>query len=326
MIHYDLIIIGGGVAGYSAAIYASRYELNVALFEGARPGGETATGGKFENYPGIMSIDGFDLYLQFRTHAEKTGAHIMAGSVTALKRDCGCIIVTVDGRDEYLASSVIFAHGQSRRHLGLPNEEELTGKGVSYCATCDGPLYKGKTVAVVGGGDASVKGVNLLAEYAAKIYFIVREQKVRAEPVNERIMKGKGDVIELLFQTQVRELIEEGGRLKQIKLSKPYQGQECLTLDGLFIEIGAVPDRILPSMIGVALTPQGYIHVDQFMRTNVQGVFAAGDVTDASGSFRQAIMAAAHGSMAATSAFEYLQKNPHLCELHAKSSKLTNKE
>src|SRR3989338_4662783 len=285
MEHFDLIIIGGGAAGFGAAVYAGRYELNVVLFEGQKPGGETATGGKFENYPGIVSIDGYDLYQQFRAHAAATGARIMQGVVTAIARDGGCFAVTVDGKETHRASSVVFAHGQSRRHLGLPKEEALTGKGVSYCATCDGPLYKGKTVAVVGGGDASVKGVNLLAEYAKKIYLIMRGSAVQAEPANYTI-------------------------LKHVALSKPYRGQERLTIDGLFVEIGAAPDRALPSQIGVALTPQGYIHVDQFMRTNVPGVFAAGDITDASGSFRQAIMAAAQGSMAATSSYEYLQKNP----------------
>ncbi|OGL77874.1 hypothetical protein A3J43_02840 [Candidatus Uhrbacteria bacterium RIFCSPHIGHO2_12_FULL_54_23] len=310
MEHFDLIIIGGGAAGFGAAVYAGRYELNVVLFEGQKPGGETATGGKFENYPGIVSIDGYDLYQQFRAHAAATGARIMQGVVTAIARDGGCFAVTVDGKETHRASSVVFAHGQSRRHLGLPKEEALTGKGVSYCATCDGPLYKGKTVAVVGGGDASVKGVNLLAEYAKKIYLIMRGSAVQAEPANYTIMKQKGEVIEVLPEIEVKELVEEGGALKHVALSKPYRGQERLTIDGLFVEIGAAPDRALPSQIGVALTPQGYIHVDQFMRTNVPGVFAAGDITDASGSFRQAIMAAAQGSMAATSAYEYLQKNP----------------
>ena len=307
MEHYDLIIIGGGVAGFSAAIYAGRYEMKVLLFEGPKPGGETATGGLFENYPGIVSIPGFDLYLQFKKHAETVGTTVQQGVVTALAKEGETFLVTVDERNQFTSSSVIFAHGQSRRHLGLPREEALTGRGVSYCATCDGPLYRGKTVAVVGGGDASIKGVNLLAEYAKKIYLIVRDVTINAEPVNYTRMKEKGDTIEVLFETKVEELFEEEGKLRGVRLSRSFQGSDTLMADGLFVEIGAEPNRVLPSKLGVVLNERGYVHVDQFMKTNVSGVFAAGDATDASGSFRQAITAAAQGSMAATSVYDYLQ-------------------
>jgi len=339
MANYDLIIIGGGVAGYAAGIYASRYELKVLLIEGPKPGGETATGGVFENYPGILSIEGYDLYQQFKKHAESVSVEVKPGTVSAIAKDRECLHVTVD-RDTYQAVAVIFAHGQSRRHLRLPREDMLTGKGISYCVTCDGPLYKGKTVAVVGGGDASVKGVNLLAEYAKKIYLIVRDPEIRAEPVNYTRMKEKGERVEVLLETQVRQLLEEGGKFKGIQLSRPYKGShndrsgtkvlfpersgaeskgnDILDVDGLFIEIGAEPETALPRMVGVELTDKGYIHVDQFMHTNVTGVFAAGDATDAAGSFRQAITAAAQGSVAATSAYEYIRSNGNRCELHAK--------
>ena len=323
---YDLIIIGGGAAGFGAGVYAGRYELSVALFEGPKPGGETATGGKFENYPGIVAIDGYDLYQQMRLHAGAVGTKVMPGTVTAVSRDGGCFSVRTDDGKERHTASVIFAHGQSRRYLGLPNEEALTGHGVSYCATCDGPLYKGKIVAVVGGGDASVKGVNLLAEYAHKIYLIVRGDAIIAEPVNETRMRHKGNKVEILFTTEVKELIEREGKFTGVRLSKQFSDSDRLMLDGLFIEIGAKPETVLPEALGLTLNDKGYIHVDQFQRTNVRGVFAAGDCTDGSGDFRQAIMAAAQGSMAATSAYEYVRNNGNLCEEHAKPPEAANQE
>ncbi|MEW6611031.1 MAG: FAD-dependent oxidoreductase [Patescibacteria group bacterium] len=312
MTYYDLIIIGGGAAGYAAALYAKRYEFSVLLIEGGRPGGETANAGLIENYPGFEAIDGYELYQKFRNHALKFGAVIQGGSVDKIAQEGSRFKVTAGSEGAWTASALIFAHGQARRRLGLPNEDALTGKGVSYCVTCDGPLYKGKTVGIVGGGDASVKGANLLTEYARKVFLIVMLGQVNAEPINYRLMQSKGDTVEVLYQTQVKELREENGKFAGVRLSRAYQGSDTLQLDGLFIEIGAVPDKTLPTQLGVALAESGHIHVDQFMRTNVAGVFAAGDVTDATGSFRQIVTAAAQGAIAATSAYEYLKiQNPN---------------
>ncbi len=309
MENYDLIIIGGGAAGYAAALYAKRYELSVLLIEGETPGGETANAGLIENYPGFEAIDGYELYQKFRNHALKFGAEVQPGIVEKIVQEGHQFKVSVGGQGVREGSCIIFTHGQARRRLGLPNEERLTGKGVSYCVTCDGPLYKSKTVGIVGGGDASVKGVNLLTEFAHKVFLIVMLGQVNAEPINYRLMQSKGDKVETLYHTQVKELLEENGKFIGVKLFPGYQGNEVLKLDGLFIEIGAVPDRALPASLGVALNSSGHIHVDQFMRTNIAGVFAAGDVTDATGSFRQIVTAAAQGSMAATSAYEYIRNN-----------------
>ena len=321
---YDLIIVGGGAAGYAAALYAKRYELSVLLIEGETPGGETANAGLIENYPGFEAIDGYELYQKFRNHALKFGAEVQPGRVEKVTQEGHQFKVSVVGQGVREGSCIIFTHGQARRRLGLPNEERLTGKGVSYCVTCYGPLYKGKTVGIVGGGDASVKGVNLLTEFAHKVFLIVKLEQVNAEPINYRLMQSKSDKVETLYHTQVKEMLEENGKFIGVKLFPGYQGNDILKLDGLFIEIGAVPDRALPASLGVALTESGHIHVDQFMQTNIAGVFAAGDVTDATGSFRQIVTAAAQGSMAATSAYEYIRKNTVPSEQYEMSAQFGN--
>src|SRR3989344_3125197 len=203
---FDLVIVGSGVAGLSAAIYAGRYLMKVLVAEGVF-GGETAVAGTIWNYPGAPSTDGFDLMQTMKTQAKDVGTTFISGKATKVTNDNNCYTIFI-GEKEYYAKTILFAQGSERRRLGLPNEKELTNKGIHFCVTCDGPLYGGKTVAMVGGGDASVKGVNLLLQYASKIYLIVRGTQMRAEPINVAEMQKHGQgKVEILFETEVKEII-----------------------------------------------------------------------------------------------------------------------
>ncbi|HEX9664210.1 MAG TPA: FAD-dependent oxidoreductase [Patescibacteria group bacterium] len=312
----DLIVIGAGAAGLSAAIYAGRYLMKTVVFS-KEFGGETATAGKIWNYPGFKSIDGYELVKKMKDQAESLGAKIINSEVIKIKKKNYCFFVTASDKKEYVANSVILAVGAERRKLGLPNEKELTGRGVHYCVTCDGPLFSGKTVGMVGGGDSSVKGVNLLGQYVKKIYLIVREKEIMAEPINYKQMKRLGSQVEVLLETEVKKLFGRK-KLEKIVLSKARSGKKELKLDGLFIEIGAVPDVELAQSLGVQLDDHGYIKTDNLMKTNVDGVFAAGDTVNLFGRFKQDITAAAMGAVAATSAYEDYKEHGELCYLHMK--------
>ena len=314
---YDLIIIGSGAAGLSAALYARRYKMETLVIQGEF-GGETATAGIIENYPGILSIDGFELMQSMQKQAKDIGAVFEKGKAEKISSDGNCFTVKV-GDKEFEGNTVILAIGSERRHLNLPNEKELTGKGVHYCVTCDGPVYSGKTVAMIGGGDSSVKGVNFLAEYAEKIYLIVRGKEVLAEPVNLERMKKLGDKVEVLLETEIEKIVGEKF-LDKLILSKEYQGSKDLKVDGMFVEVGFDPDKTFAEQLGIKLDEKGYMKVDNLMHTNVQGVFAAGDATNHFGRFKQDITASALGAVAATSAYEYHQTHGDFCELHGKVS------
>jgi len=312
MKHYDTIIIGTGAAGLSAGVYAGRYAMK-SLVIGKEFGGETAKAGKIENYPGFTEIDGYELMERMKSHAEAVGAEITDGEVKKITPDGKCFIVSA-GDDEYHTHSVIVAIGSERRRLGLPNEKELTGKGVHYCVTCDGPIYSGKTIALVGGGDASAKGAALAAEYVDKIYLLVRGKQMRAEPINQEKLKKLSDKIEILYETEVKEIIpDEKGMFSHVVLNKEVDGSRELRVDGLFIEIGAQPNTSLTDPLGVETDGQGYIKTDNMMRTNVPGVFAAGDIANLFGHFKQDITSAAMGAVAATSAYDYYKENKEAC-------------
>ena len=299
---YDLIIIGSGAAGLAAGLYARRYQMKTLVVTGEF-GGETATAGSIENYPGVLSIDGYDLMKTMKDQVEALGGEVREGWVKEIKKQGHFFSLTTD-TDTVQARTLILAIGAKRRHLGLPKEKELTGRGVHYCTTCDGPLYGGKTIAMVGGGDSSVKGVNFLAEYAKKIFFIVRGKEIVAEPINRKQMETLGNKVEILLETEVKEIIGEQ-KLEKVILSKPYKGSTELVLDGLFVEIGFDPDQTFAKQLDIALDEHGYLKVDNLMRTNVPGVFGSGDGTNFFGRFKQDITAAALGSVAATSAYEY---------------------
>lgn len=315
---YDLIIIGTGASGLSAAVYAGRYKLKTLVI-GKEFGGETSTAWIISNYPGLPEIDGYELMTRMRDQAKNSGAEILEAEVTKVEKQGHCISVFA-GDQEYQSKTLIFALGTERRKLGLPNEKELVGKGVHYCVTCDGPLYTGKTIAIVGGGDASVKGTNLAGIYAKKVYLITREKELHAEPVNYDQMKKLGDKVEVIYESQVKEIVPKATGLGLEKIVLDTGGKAGdLKIDGLFVEIGALPNVALAQSVGVDLDDHGYIKVDNFMQTNIDGIFASGDTTNHFGAFKQDITAAATGAMAATSAFKDLGLHgSEVCEIHAK--------
>lgn len=310
---YDLIIIGSGAAGLSAGLYAGRYRLKTLLVEGEF-GGETSRAGHIANYPGVLPIDGYELMKLMKKQGEEVGTEFRDGWVKSIVKEGDCFTVVVND-DELHTKTIIFAGGAESRRLGLPREDELTGKGVHYCVTCDGPIYTGKTIAIVGGGDSSVKGANLAAEYADKIYIISRDKELHAEPINYEQLMQKGDKIEILYENEVAEIVGEE-TFEKVILKNEVNGSNELNVDGLFIEIGYKPQTELPASIGVALDERNYINVDNAMATNIEGFFAAGDSVNHFGRFKQVITAAATGSMAATSAYDYSKSHGELCKRH----------
>lgn len=315
---YDLVIIGAGAAGLGAAVYAGRYRLKTAVASGEF-GGETATAGKIENYPGYMQIDGFELMAKMRDQAKSMGVEFFDDRVDKITRNGHCFTVEAGGK-VFNANQLILAMGTKRRRLNLPNEKELTGKGVHYCVTCDGAFYSGKTIAMVGGGDASVKGINMASEYVDKVYFILRENEIKAEPINLERMKKLGDKVEILYETEVTEIVGQD-KLEKIILSKEFNGSKELDVDGLFVEIGSERNVELAKQLDVQLDERGYVKVDNMMKTNIDGVYACGDTVNFFGDFKQIITAAAMGSVAATSAYEDNKLHGELCPYHSVPTK-----
>lgn len=303
---HELLVIGQGAAGLSAALYAGRYRLDVVVV-GEQFGGETALAGLVQNYPGAPDVGGFELMQRFRAQVEEQRVPLRDALVTAIRADAGTWLVFTSDGEELRTRAVIFAHGRRRRRLGLPNEEEWTGRGVSYCSTCDAPLSRGAVVAVVGGGSAAVEGALLNARYAREVHLLHRgDELVRPEPMLLETLRATPNV-RVRLGTVVTELVGDDSGLTGVRL-RDAGGEGQLDVRGLFIEIGADPRVELPLSVGVALNRDtGDVHVDRLMHTNVPGVFAAGDLTDASGPVKQTVTAAAQGAVAAFSAHTYLR-------------------
>jgi thioredoxin-disulfide reductase len=305
---YDTIIIGGGVAGFSAAMYAGRLKLNTLVI-GAVRGGTIILTNDIANWPGIKQTDGTTLAKQIEEHAlSYEGVEAMDAKVTAVeKQKDGTFVAITEENQKYRAKTIIFATGTEWRKLGVPGEKELTGKGVHYCALCDGYFYKNKTVVVVGGADSAAKEAVLLTQWASKVYVIYRGDKIRPEPVNmlrveKKIKEGK---MEIIPNTNVVE-IKGDKHLSHLMLDRAYKGSKEFKVDGVFVEIGHLPQSQLAVKLGVKTDKKGDIMITRSAETNVPGVFAAGDVVDTK--FKQAITGAAEGVLAAYSAFEYVKK------------------
>ena len=313
--HYDVLIAGQGAGGYAAGMYAARYQMK-PIIVGERFGGETATGGLIENYPGYPEIDGFDLMLKFREQADKYEVPVIDDRIERITHtDHHFVATTLEG-NTYQATSVILAVGRERRKLGIEHEDEWTGRGVSFRSTCDAPLHRGNVVTVVGGGDAAVKGAILLGKYAKQVYIVYRQASfTRPEAANLRILE-KATNVETLFSTNIVALRGDDS-LRGIVLDRQLSGATEVAVDGLFVEIGADPRTELALQLGVDLNDRDEIIVDREMRTSVHGVFAAGDVTDGAGDLKQTITAAAHGALAATAAYADVSEHPDACAVHA---------
>ncbi len=302
---WDLIIIGGGPGGMTAAIYGARYGLRTLLLEGGVLGGAQATSPAIENYPGFVFITGMELAEKMKQHVKKAGATIKEiTEVSSVERDdnTGKFIVTTR-RGDYVARTIVFATGGGHRKLGVPGEEEFTGRGVSYCATCDGPLFRGKTVAIVGGGNSAVTEALYLAEVTGKTYLIHRRDELRAEKALQNQILNSS--VEILWSTILKEI--RGDQLvTELVLENVKTGEQMtLKVDAVFISIGVEPKSELAKELGVETNEYGEILVDKQQRTNIPGVFAAGDVTDA---MKQIVVAAAGGAVAADSAHKYIMQ------------------
>ncbi len=295
---HDLVIIGLGPAGYSAAIYAGRYKMDVLLV-GQLPGGIAGTAHDVRNYAGFEKITGMELMMKMHKQTEGLGVQIKPDIINNIKKsEEGFVLKTT--KEEIFAKKLIIATGTQRRELGIPREKKLVGKGISYCATCDAGFYKDKVAAVVGGGDAALTAALLLSQHAKKVYIIYRKPEFTKAEVAWVDEVNKTDNIETVFTAEVEELIGEE-KLEKVKLSN---GNE-LDLDGLFIEIGGTSNIKLAEELDLELE-NGSIKVDLGQKTNVSGVFAAGDVTNRP--FKQMISAAGDGATACYTAYKELQK------------------
>lgn len=306
MEHVRCLIIGGGPAGYTAAIYASRAGLEPVLYEGNEPGGQLTTTTVVENYPGFPGgVDANRLMSDMRAQAAGLGADIRRGVVTAVDFGVRPLRVTVDSPAEIEADAVIIATGATARYLGLPSEQKFRGMGVSACATCDGFFYRKKTTAVVGGGDTACEEASYLAGLCNKVYMIVRRDVLRAsEAMQRRVMQTPN--IEILWNCNTEEVLGDASGVTGARLRRTDGEVFDISIDGFFLAIGHHPESELFSK-WVDTDENGYIVTDGVgSRTNVEGVFAAGDVQDPH--YRQAITAAASGCRAALDAEKYLKK------------------
>jgi len=295
---YDTIIVGAGSAGYTAAIYSARYNLKTLIL-GEELGGQMNIDCEVENYPGFKKIKGSELMQKFENHAKDLGVQIEMDKVENIEKINNEKFKITTMFSIYYSKNIILALGTKRRKLSIPGEKEFLGRGVSYCATCDGNFYKDKTVAVIGGGDAAFSSAFIMLKHAKKVYIIHRRDEFRAKPgiVNDMKLNTK---VEFVMNANVKEILGENNVTKIITDSKDMSE---IKLDGVFIDVGVIPNTELAKKVGVELDEENYIKVTPKQETNVSGIYAVGDVTNGSSGVKQMIVAAAEGAIAATSAF-----------------------
>ncbi len=298
---HDVIIIGGGPAGLTAAIYAKRAGYTALLIEGGTPGGQAATTPDIENWPGSKSVAGPDFAMNLYEQSKALGTDVAFETVTGLA-DGGTHKTVTTPRNVYDARAVIIANGVRRRKLEVPGEETLAGRGVSYCATCDGNFFRGRTVAVIGGGNTALEDALFLANICPKVYLIHRRNEFKAEKhLTDALAEASN--IECLMEHKVLEILGED-KVETISLEGP-KGQVSLPVSGVFAAVGLIPDNA-PFSPPLELDAHGYIIAGEDTHTNVPGVFAAGDTRVKN--LRQLVTAAADGAAAAHGAGLYLQQ------------------
>lgn len=301
---YDAIVIGGGPAGFSAAMYLGRKKLKAALFEGEVFGGQMARTGFIDDYPGVPQIDGPALTEIMKKQAEASGAEIRNEEITGM--EISGKTFKLKGAQNFYdeCRAVIMATGVDVRKLGVPGEEKFAGRGVSYCAVCDAPLFRKKTVAVVGGGNSAVGSAQLLSKYSSKVYLIHRKGEFRADPLLLEEVLKIGNITTVM--NSVVETIDGTRFVEKIAVRNTETGTtNGLAVDGVFVEIGGIPTSHLVRNLGVEVNEGGYIKVDKSQATSVPGIFAAGDVTDFQ--LKQIATAVGQGAQAAISAADYLR-------------------
>lgn len=303
---YDVLIIGSGPAGMTAAIYGKRAGLSVAVLEGNYiNGGQILNTYEVDNYPGLPGISGLDLADKFKEHAASHGAEFLRGKAESVSLEGNSKVVHTR-KEDFRCRTLVIASGAVHRKLGVPGEETLNGMGVSYCATCDGAFFRDKTVAVVGGGDVAVEDAIFLARGCRKVYVIHRRDQLRAaKTLQDSLFATEG--VEMYWNGVVTRIDGEN-KVQRITVENTKTGEsQELEVDGVFIAVGITPDTGFVKDF-VELDSQGYIIAGEDGKTSVPGVFAAGDVRTKQ--LRQVITAAADGANCITSAEEYLRENP----------------
>ncbi len=297
---YDLIIIGSGPAAYSASLYASRYKIDHVII-GAMPGGTASSAHRICNFPGFKKITGLELMMKMREQVLEYGVGEIMDKVTGVvKNDDGLFNVQTQSNGDFSSKSVLVAVGTERRELGISSEAKFKGKGVSYCATCDGMFYKDKVVAVLGGSNSANMAAVYLADICKKVYIIYRKDRLRGEELwIDEVMKN--EKIEVVFNANVVEL--QGNDFVE-SMSLDRDGM-VLDVSGVFVEIGSKPG--LDFDIGVKLNEGGYIVVNHEQKTNVEGIYAAGDITTNSNHFEQVVVACSEGAVAANAIYYWLK-------------------
>lgn len=301
---YDVIVIGGGPGGYTSALYAARANLSVAILEKLSPGGQMGTTDVIDNYPGFpQGVNGFELAMQMKEGAERFGAQTQLAEVTQVELAGQVKTIHTSGGD-YQARTVVLATGAHPRELGLPGERELRGRGVSYCATCDGMFYRGKTVVVVGGGNTAVSDVLYLSRLCEKVYLVHRRDTLRASKVYLDPLQ-KAENVEFVWDSEVKQLLRDQA-VTGVRVRNKKTGEERdIPCGGVFVAVGYLPNTELYRG-QVELDEAGYVLADETTQTNLPGVFAVGDLRKKP--LRQVVTAASDGAVAAHFIEEYLNQ------------------
>ncbi len=301
---YDIIIVGAGPAGLTAAIYGARSKKSVLVLEALTYGGQIINTLDIENYPAEPHISGFDFATKLYNQAKDLGSEIKFEKVTEIK-DNGNTKEVITTKDKYKSKTVIIATGSDNRKLGLPNEQELIGKGISYCATCDGNFYKNKKVAVVGGGNTALEDALYLSNIAEEVYLIHRRDEFRADEKNVSLVKNNKK-IQIIYNSIITKL-NSNERLESIDINNIKTNEQTnLTIDGLFVAIGRIPENEMFKNL-VNTDDAGYIIADEECTTNKEGIFVAGD--NRTKELRQLVTATSDGAIAATKAIKYINEN-----------------
>ena len=301
---YDIIIIGAGPAGLTAAIYARRASKSVLVLEALSYGGQIINTPDIENYPAAMHISGYDFATKVYEQAQELGAEFVFEKAVGIK-DNGDTKEVITDDNTYTAKAIIIATGSENRKLGVENEDKLVGRGISYCATCDGAFYRGKQVAVVGGGNTALEDALYLADLAETVYLIHRRDAFRGDEATVNALKER-DNVKFIYNSNVTKLIAEK-RLTAIEVTdKNTQEVTTIELNGLFVAVGRIPENQNFAQL-IKLDDSGYVSAGEDCITNVPGIYAAGD--NRTKSVRQLVTAAADGAVAATEAVRFVQEH-----------------